>query len=182
MRFIIFLLVLITSLKSFAGVSLNPEQLHFADVQSQIYFLTHNSEIQIQNIGSFPQGKKEEWLQQANTISKTIVAVWGDTILEGDYAQTSEAKVVTMDAYVYRGEIVGFKLTVTAPAVMFAGGHCEFSDKKNDWEGEDCVFGSIQESVLLDSNFNHLRSTDFYPEFNDYTKRTGKPKSHEYKL
>lgn len=86
-----------------------------------------------------------------NVAMRRLVNIWGDTILEGDYAsKTEEASITEVEAIVNKdGTLEGYYITFAAPS--WYTGECEINeDAESDEEMfADCDKISISESAFV---------------------------------
>lgn len=89
-------------------------------------------------------------------LSETALAqaeVWEDTVLEGPYAQTGEAKIVSAVAMLVNKQIYAYRFTISAEAIFTEADGCEYGDNTEEWS-EACYesAGHISETVSFDFN------------------------------
>lgn len=89
--------------------------------------------------------------------------VWGDTVLEGPYAQTGELEVKISSLYFVDDELYAVRASVSADAIMYDINDCEYNDDLEEWTG-DCAEGYISEGLYIDFEGNFIES-DEYADF-----------------
>jgi hypothetical protein len=109
---------------------------------------------------------KEAVLKAAAETAADEETLWGDTILEGDYSLTGDAKAENLEV-LYRGDImVGVSMTINADAIMTGDGDCEFNEETEKWEGEECAHGYIYSNRLIDWELKEVQ-TPHEPSFDN---------------
>jgi len=98
-------------------------------------------------------------LQEAN--------VWGDTVLEGPYAQTGDVQISDAVAFVVNNQVYAYRFTISADAIYTEADGCEYNDETEEWS-EVCfeTAGTISEEVSFT-----FAGTEFdegsYADYND---------------
>lgn len=88
--------------------------------------------------------------------------VWGDTILEGDYAADGKTSLDRVESLQIDGKFVGYRITYSEKGWMTAT--CEYRGEPDQLEG--CLEGRISEASLVSSKFdNYTRDITAYAEF-----------------
>ncbi len=144
------------------------EQYSCLDEQSKVTFLDDyaNKDLRtlsyIEAIPSLPTHLNPEQLKnEFQTVLQDEENLWGDTILEGPFAQTGAAEISDVEALIYHERVVGFRIYIVAPAVFTD--HCEFNEETYEYENCDGE-GQIYVSKLLDINLDLLEDGN-YAEF-----------------
>jgi len=109
---------------------------------------------------------KEEILKAAAETAEDEENLWGDTILEGDYSLSGEAKAESLEILFRSEQMVGVAMVISADAIMTASGDCEYNEKTEKWEGEECAHGYIYSNRLIDWELKEVE-TPHEPEFDN---------------
>ena len=96
-------------------------------------------------------------------IAKYEENLWGDTILEGDYALTDRASAESIEVLVIGSTVYGYRAVIRADALMTSD--CEYNEETEKWN-DDCASGYIYVSHTYDAKFEQVPD-DNYAEFDN---------------
>ena len=93
-------------------------------------------------------------LKKAMTrIAKAQAQVWGDTILEGDYAADGYTRLDRIDELFKYDQIIGYRIT--------------YSEKA--WDTSDCSYDGIRDSTLMDCTPGRIVESSYVtPDWKNY--------------
>ena len=101
-------------------------------------------------------------LETLHEIAHDQAQVWGDTILEGDYAADGKTSLDRVESLSIGGKFVGYRITYSEKGWMTAT--CEYRGEPDQLEG--CQEGRISEASLVSPQFdNYTRDINAYAEF-----------------
>ena len=89
-----------------------------------------------------------------------VAMVWGDTVLEGPYAQTGTESTNLTGVYLFKGNIYAYTGTVSAPGVFIDDDGCEFNEENDEWN-ENCSEVSIYENFYMDFTGKFIESDNY---------------------
>jgi hypothetical protein len=105
--------------------------------------------------------KKAPSLQlMLNKIGNELSNVWGDTVLEGPYAQTGNDTTDLTGVYLFQGKVYAYSGSVSAAGVFIDDEGCEFDEDKNEWN-ENCSEVNIYENFYMDFTGKFIESDNY---------------------
>jgi hypothetical protein len=151
MKTIIFTLLIFAGINSFArrGQSLEVGQLYYSahcnqNCDAHIYLELYNSQ-EFQNL-------PEELLQNLNKVAFDQAQIWGDTILEGEYAADGNT-VIDKIVIIKNGDrILGYAVTYSERAWYL--GQCNYVPSHPE-SLQTCKEGRIQETSFVAANLRN---------------------------
>lgn len=164
MKFLIVFLSLAFSLNTFAQDNMTLENFNKLSDQQKVAFLNNNAEVKVVTLPELIVGSNPGFSNTLEEFARAKSEIWMDTILEGDYAQLSDAQVSQVNAFVFRNEVLAYQIEISAPALMTANEGCNYNEQTETWSGDTCVAGRIVEKALADASFESIWSYNF-PEF-----------------
>lgn len=157
-------LLLISSINAFALTNAQVNALYESGNYNEKSF----SEVNL------PAAQKAKIIKKMEAVAEELVNIWGDTVLEGPYAQLGDSSLdLESIRAIYKGsELVGFYATVRADAAFTDS--CDYNDEVSeeqaDREFNECLQdykGYIYENFLVNKNGSYIEEFSEPADFQD---------------